>query len=167
MKKRYIIPTMILLLMALALCACSATYRVDISAQTLMGEAISALASESDEYYMADGDTYAVYFDTEAAYETVQDCCIAYHNEGTNVDQFGVFRVKEGHSTEPVRKMVQEYVDGQSEYLHGFASNYNQAELDKIQNQHVVVMGQYVYFGILSESDETVAMQTIKDAIAK
>ncbi len=167
MKKRYIIPTMILLLVALALCACSATYRADIGAQVLTENIISALESQSGEYYLADGQTYAVYFDTEDAYSTVEDCCIAYHNEGTNVDQIGVFRVKEGHSTEPVRKMVQEYVDGQCEYLHGFASNYNQAELDKIQNQHVVVMGQYVYFGILSESDETVAMQTIKDAIAK
>ena len=167
MKKRYIILAMILLLVALALCACSATYRADIGAQELTGNIISALESQSGEYYPADGETYAVYFDTEEAYAAVQDCCIAYHNEGTNVDQFGVFRVKEGQSTEPVRKMVQEYVDGQCEYLHGFASNYNQAELDKIQNQHVVVMGQYVYFGILSESDETVAMQTIKDAIAK
>ena len=97
----------------------------------------------------------------------MQDCCIAYHNEGTNVDQVGVFRVKEGHSTEPVRKMVQEYVDGQCEYLHGFASNYNQAELDKIQNQFVVVMGQYVCFGILSESDEATVRETIKTALTE
>ena len=167
MKKCYIIPAMILLLVALALCACSATYRADIGAQVLTENIISALESQSEEYYLADGETYAVYFDTEDAYDTVQDCCIAYHNEGTNVDQFGVFRVKEGHSTEPVRKMVQEYVDGQCEYLHGFASNYNQAELDKIQNQHVVVMGQYVYFGILSEADEAAALDAVKAAIAK
>lgn len=167
MKQYRMLKSALLVLLAVVLSACSATYRADIGAQTLMGEVISALASESDEYYMADGDTYAVYFDTEAAYETVQDCCIAYHNEGTNVDQIGVFRVKEGHSTEPVRKMVQEYVDGQCEYLHGFASNYNQAELDKIQNQFVVVMGQYVCFGILSESDEATVRETIKTALTE
>ena len=168
MKKRYIVVALAtVLLLALTLGACSATYRADISAQTLTEGIISALADESGEYYLADGDTYAVYFDTEAAYANVTDCCIAYHSEGTNVDQFGVFRVKEGQSTEPVRKMVQAYVDGQGEYLHGFASNYNQAELDKIQNRYVLVLGQYVCFGILSESDESAATDAIKAAIAK
>ena len=168
MKKRYIVVALATALMlALTLGACSATYRADVSAQELIAEIISALEEQSGEYYLADGDTYAIYFDTEDAYGNVEDCCIAYHSEGTNVDQFGVFRVKEGQSTEPVRKMIQAYVDGQCEYLHGFASNYNQAELDKIQNQHVVVLGQYVYFGILSEGDEAAAMETIKATIAK
>ena len=63
--------------------------------------------------------------------------------------------------------MVQEYVDGQCEYLYGFASNYNQAELDKIQNQFVVVMGQYVCFGILSEGDEAAVRDAVSAALTE
>jgi hypothetical protein len=94
-------------------------------------------------------------------------CCIAYHSVGTNVDQLGVFRVKDGQSVEPVHRMVQEYADGQAEYLHGFAANYNREELDKIQNQQVERIGQYVIFTILGTEDAREVMETVKKMISK
>ena len=158
---------LLMLLALLMLVGCGASYRTDVGAQALTDEVMSVLSEKDGEYYAADAETYAVYFDENAAYDIVQDCCIVYHSEGTNVDQFGVFRVKEGQSTEPVRRMVQEYADGQASYLHGFASNYNQGELDKIQNVQVSVMGQYVFFSILSDADERAATDAIKAMITQ
>ena len=162
---RYVATALLLLMGVALLSACGTTYRSDVSAETLMQAAISAISEESGDYYMADGDTYAIYFDQNAAYAAVQNCCIAYHSVGTNVDQIGVFLVKDAQSVEAVRKMVQEYVDGQCEYLYGFAENYNKDELDKIQNQQLTVMGQYVCFTILNDGDERAVLQAIEAAI--
>ena len=155
----------VLLLLLCLLVSCGPSYRSDVGAQALADEVISTLSEQDGEYYAADGETYDIYFGEDAAYGNVQDGCIVYHSEGTNVDQFGIFRVKEGQSTEPVRRMIQEYADGQASYLHSFASNYNQGELDKIQNVQVSVMGQYVFFSILSDADESAATDAIKAMI--
>ncbi|MBQ7338572.1 MAG: DUF4358 domain-containing protein [Clostridia bacterium] len=161
---------MLILLLAVMMTAsaCSSgTYRNDVSAQTLTETMIDVLSEEDGQYYTASGDAYAVYFDADEAYDTVQDCCIAYHITSINVDQFGVFRVKNGQSTESVRTMVQKYVDDQVEYLNAFAANYNQDELAKIENARVEVVGQYVCFTILTASDEGVAIDALKAAISK
>ena len=156
----------LLLSLLWAVSACAQNYTSDQSAQTLLGRVTSTL-SEGDEgmYVTASEDTYAVYFGDKAEYEVVQDCCIAYHTDSTNVDQLGVFRVREGQSTEPVRKMVQAYVDGQAEYLHGFAANYNRGELEKIQSSRVFVIGQYVCFSILSDEAANLFSDTVKQAL--
>jgi hypothetical protein len=148
--------------------ACGSQYGSDVAAPVVLDAMIASLESkDSPEYYVADDETYAVYFDTDEAYTLVQDCCIAYHNVGTNVDQFGVFRVKDGQSVEPVRRMVQTYVDGQAEYLYGFASNYQRDELDKIEGAHVEVYGQYVVYTILSSADRASATDALTAAIAE
>jgi hypothetical protein len=158
----------LLLLLALfvTMSACAHPYTSEQSADTLLGKVISTLSEgNEDVYYRASEDTYAVYFGDKVEYEVVQDCCIAYHTDSTNVDQLGVFRVREGHSTEPVRKMVQAYVDGQAEYLHGFAANYNRGELEKIQSSRVFVIGQYVCFSILSDEAADRFSDTVKQAL--
>ena len=160
--------TLLLAVLLVGAVACSSHYRSDVAAPAALDAMIASLQSGDDpEYHVADDETYAVYFDADEAYTLVQDCRIAYHNEGTNVDQLGVFRVKEGQSVEPVRRMVQTYVDGQAEYLYGFASNYQRDELDKIEGARVEVYGQYVVYTILSSADRTAATEALTAAIAK
>lgn len=148
--------------------SCGSSYRSDVTSESLINQLISTLEQDGeDHYHTADGETYSIYFGEEDAYANVTDCCIAYHDNGTNVDQFGIFRVKDGQSTEPIRRMVQEYVDGQSEYLYSFASNYQQDELEKIRNTHVVTYGQYVLYTILDSSDYAAVANALQEAIAQ
>ncbi len=169
MKQGKMIRLTVWLLLVAALLGMTACgdYRSDVASQTLVDALIEELAEEEYQYYTASGDTYAVYFEGEEGYSSLEDCCVAYHVNSTNVDQFGVFRVKKGGNVEKVRDMVQMYVDGQVEYLSSFAANYNQDELAKIENAAVEVVGQYVCFTILTAQDGDDAISTIREQVTR
>lgn len=153
-----------LLLLGASSCA-TVSYRDDVAVGEILDAAKSALG-ESD-YMDADGDTYTVYFGGEDAFAAVEDCGIVYHKTTTNVDQFGVFRVKAGEGTADVREMVEEYLAGQQSYLNSFATAYNQAELSKIENAEVGVVGCYVWFAILDGADADAFADALAACISK
>ena len=161
------LPLLLAAVLLLTGVACNAsTYRADVASSEITEAAKDAIGFSSD-YFDASAETYDVFFGAEAAFAAVEDCNIVYHVTETNVDQFGVFRVKTGDDVAAVEAMVQTYVDGQVSYLNSFAAAYNRDELDKIENANVSSLGNYVYFTILSKEAAAAFTDALQAALEK
>ena len=156
----------IILLAGLALVGCAkrVTYNNSVLSASLVEQAISSMG-QAEDYLMADEDHYDFYFGVEDAMDEVEDCCIAYHRETTNVGELGVFRAEDEEDVPAVRAMVQRYLDGQVENLRAFAANYSPRDMEKIEGASVRVLGTYVVYYILDEDDAERVMRTWEEAL--
>jgi hypothetical protein len=169
MKKyinRVLLTAMAMLFLLYGVACASNTYRADVTSTVITDSAKTAVGNAAD-YFDASAETYDIYFGTEDAFAAVEDCNIVYHETETNVDQFGVFRVKPDGDVAAVEAMVRSYVDGQVAYLNSFAAAYNRDELVKIENAKVSTLGSYVYFTILSEDGADAFVNAVRAAIEK
>ena len=98
MKK---ILTVCLALICLTLCACTPKKQyVDNVASSALADNVIAAIGASEDYMSADADHYDFYFGESSASASVLDHALIFSRAETDVNEFGIFRVKsEGYTT--------------------------------------------------------------------
>lgn len=164
MKK---ILTVCLALICLTLCACTPKKQyVDNVASSALADNVIAAIGASEDYMSADADHYDFYFGESSASASVLDHALVFSRAETDVNEFGIFRVKSEADVTGVRDMVQAYLDDQTANLRSFAANYSPTDMAKIDNAGVEVYGCYVVYYILGAEEEATALDAIKKSIA-
>ena len=123
------------------------TYKTDVSAQEIMDACAAPLASFSllstvDEDYM----TYRMMLDPA----TVESYSVYIQNAGTSIDEVGIFQTV-SDDTAAVTAMVENYLTRRNEEWTG---QYLVEEYPKLENAECRVIGRYVVYGILSDTDK-------------
>jgi hypothetical protein len=96
----------------------------------------------------------------------VQEWMILASSSQSTVDEFGIFRVKEGGDTNAVKAEVEDYVQYMQVKLEVYLEMYDPAEKTKLENAKVTVLGNYVVFTMLTEADTDACMDAIKGALS-
>lgn len=165
-----------LLLLSLALCmiltaftACyGSKYRDDLTSAQVMEQIKTAIPSEegyrqvSDAYISAStwGDQYTVLL------ENVHDYCIIVSEKSdVNIDEVGVFHVKDSAKVEQLKAIIETYVEGQALRFRDLLASYNPDELPKLEEAEVEVCGNYIYYSILSEARTELAENAFEAAL--
>ena len=155
-----------LALLCLALCACTPKnqYADNVAPKQLADNVVAAIG-KSEDYMSADADHYDFYFGESEAAAYVLDYALMFSRAETDVNEYGIFRVRSEADVAAVRDMVQSYLDDQTVNLRSFAANYSPADLAKIDNAGIEVYGCYVVYYILDAEDEATALSEIQSSL--
>ncbi len=165
MKKLTMIAA-VLLCLTFILGACD-SYRNDVAVTDLTSAVLESVSTQGG-YTAADADYVSLEFATpDTVTANVQEWTVCASTSSSTVDEFGIFRVKDGGDVDAVKKEVETYVQALQVKLEVFLDMYDPAEKTKLENAQVFVFGNYVVFTMLTEADTTAATNAIKTALEK
>lgn len=172
MKKKMLI--VVLSLLCLALAACSSTrpdtksvnFRDDVDPDDVAARMVDAIGGQG-AYMEGDDDLYDLYFAESEGYPLLDDACMMFAREETNVSELGVFKAAREEDAQAVRDMVERYLKDRTEGLRTFAANYSPRDLAKIDNAGISTYGRYVVYDILDEADRTAALGAVEKLLTK
>ncbi len=169
MMKRILALTLALLLLVTALSSCYASkYRDDLTSVRVMDQIKAAIPAEegyrqvSDGYISAStwGENYTILLEN-----TTDHCIIVSEKSDVNIDEVGVFHVKDSAQVEALKAIVETYVEGQTLRFRDLLASYNPDELPKLEEAEVEVCGNYIYYSILSEERTEAAKTAFENAL--
>ncbi len=165
MKKLTLIAAMLLCL-ALTLSACS-SFRTDVAVSDLSSAVIGAVSTQGG-FTATDADYVSLEFTSpDVITANVQEWIICASTSSQTVDEFGIFRVKDGGDVNAVKAEVEKYVQALQVKLEVYLDMYDPAEKTKLENAQVFVYGNYVVFTMLTDADTTAATGAVKAGLEK
>ena len=165
MKKLTLITTMLLCLI-MTLNACS-SYRSDVAVVDITTAVLNTVSTQGG-YTAAESDYISLEFGNPGAITAnVSEWMICASTSQSTVDEFGIFRVKDGGDVGAVKAEVEDYVQYLQVKLETFLEMYDPAEKTKLENAQVFVFGNYVVFTMLTEEDTAAVKTTVESALSK
>lgn len=164
--KKLTIAAALLLILTLSLAACN-SYRSDVAVNDLVTPVLEAVSTQGG-FLAADADYVSLEFENPTTIDSnVSEWMICASSSPITVDEFGIFRVKDGGDVDAVKAEVEKYVQALQVKLEVFLENYDPAEKPKLENAQVFVYGNYVVFTMLTEADTAAATGAIQTALKK
>ena len=162
--KKLIILAALLLCPILCLSACD-SYRNDVAVNDLSSAVLNAVSTQGG-YTAMDSDYVSLEFSNpNVIVSNVQEWMICASSSQSTVDEFGIFRVKEGGDVNAVKAEVWDYVQATQVKLEVFLDMYDPLEKTKLENAEIVVYGNYVIFTMLTEQDSSAALEAVQNAL--
>ena len=152
-----------LLALALPFTACKSGNYLDDKAATEIGKAISAKLSGNQTYTQVDSGALDDYFQMP---DYVSESAIYFSDEGNNIDEFGVFHVKDGQAKE-MADILEKYLTDAYDQNAAWYDSYIPEETPKLRDAEVKTFGNYVLYAILSEENKTAARNAAEELLAK
>ena len=162
--KGKIIRLLSLLLAVVLLSACgagAARVRDDVPVDELAEKLLSGLSASEDLAKMNDSYLAGMMgldlskFEGSAVYISAM---------GTNIDEFGVFKVADGFSADEAAAQIEQYLQMRRDT---FMKEYTPEEKPKLEKAQVKTLGSYVIYGILSETERKAAFGTFETELTK
>lgn len=166
-RRPLFLPILILCLAAFVSCG-GATYRSDLTSASVMNTVTAAIPAEDGYAATSEGYINASMWGEryQALLDAVTDYTILISGDSAmNVDELGVFRVKEGGDVKAATAIVKEYVEAQALRHKGLLEAYNPDELPKTENRKVTVCGSYILYSILGNSETAKAHEAFEAAL--
>ncbi|MBQ7315710.1 MAG: DUF4358 domain-containing protein [Clostridia bacterium] len=146
--------------------ACGEKLRDDLTSEQIMEKVLAAIPTEKgyikeESFLESDWGENA-----QTLLDGVSDRHIVISGDSANnVDEVGIFHVKDSAKTEELRAIVQTYVDGRVLRFRDLLAGYNPQELPKLDEAKVEVRGNYIYYSILSEDATAKALTAFENAL--
>ena len=151
-------------------CTSNGNYRDDLSSADVMQKIEAALPAGDGYVAVSDGYISASMWGEEytALLDAVSDwkICISEKSD-SNVDEFGLFHVKNPDKVSEVKSIVESYLAAQQLRLPAILDMYNPDEIPKVENGKVLVCGNYVLYTMLNADATSKAQSACKDALKK
>ena len=161
--KKILCMLLALLALALPLTACQKGNYIDDKAATEIGKTISAKLGGNQTYTQADSGALDDFFQTP---DYVSEAAIYFSDEGNNIDEFGIFHVKDGQAKE-MADLLEKYLTDSHEQNAAWYDSYIPEETPKLRDAEVKTFGNYVLYAILSEENKTAAWNAAEELLAK
>lgn len=159
MKITKIISAVLAICLLFSFAACSKNYSDDKTSQELAELVKSSIVSDSG-YRPADSDYLD--FNISGASELCKDYVIIFSEKDTCIDEFGILRANNEKDAKALQDLCNEYLEKKNS---AWNDDYLPEEAPKLRNARVFVFGSYAVYLILSDSNSTIAQNTIKDAL--
>lgn len=168
MKKILLLSLAVVMILTLVTACGGDKYRNDLTSAQVMDQIKTAIPSEegyrqvSDGYISAStwGENYTALLD-----DTTDHCIIVSEKSDVNIDEVGVFHVKDSAKVDELKTIVETYVEGQTLRFRDLLISYNPDELPKLDEATVTVCGNYIYYSILSEARTETAKTAFENAV--
>lgn len=168
MKKILLLSLAVVMILTLVTACGGDKYRNDLTSAQVMDQIKTAIPSEegyrqvSEGYISASmwGENYTALLDN-----TTDHCIIVSEKSDVNIDEVGVFHVKDSAKVDELKTIVETYVEGQTLRFRDLLISYNPDELPKLDEATVIVCGNYIYYSILSEARTETAKTAFENAV--
>ena len=138
-----------LALVCISLTACKGTAKIDDTYS--VAELSARVKNTLGEGYIGDTSGYTEEYFPMPSYVLEHE--ILYRPQSNVLDEFGIFRVEEGHAKELASLIKEDYLAAAYEKNRDFYNSYMPKETPKLQNAEVRTYGNYVVYAILSPAD--------------
>ena len=165
--KKYTVRLICVFILALITLSCftacgGGDWRNDVAVSSISA-AIGAKIPVPDGYYSPDSDYLEFYF--EGADAIVDEYTIQMSATSTNINQFGIFRVKDGEA-ENMKAICESYIET-SKARWVAQANYIASEHPKMEGAEIRVFGNYVVYTMLTTADKATAFATVEELLKK
>ena len=167
--KKWLAFVLALCLLTLGLCACEKdAYRTDLTSGEVMERVLAAIPQEKG--YRQVSEQYISSSTWGADYQKLLDKVVDYHivvahDADMNVNEMGVFHVKESEDMAPLAAIVEAFVIGQVMRYEDLLESYNPGEMPKLDEAQVKVCGTYIFYSILTQEATERAQDAFEDAL--
>ncbi len=93
--------------------------------------------------------------------EDFSDFCIYFSANGSNLDEFGIWRVASTQTNE-AKKLLEAYLSTSFERNRAFYDSYIPQETPKLRDAEVKVFGNYVAYAVLSPEDKNLFFASLE-----
>ena len=104
------------------------------------------------------------YFDDTEEYD---DFAVRYSVLSEDINEFGVFHVRDKESRDEVYEMCEEYIEELREDERAFIESYAPKELEKLDGAEVKFFGNYVVYAILDSDGREKLFDTAKKVLSE
>ena len=140
-------------------------YKDDVSIDSLSNAITNAVPEENG--YTTLGNDYITLEFTGAAdiTENTSAYCVVASTTSSNINEFGIFHVKEDGDKAKVKNAVESYVSQQTGKLRSMLEMYSADELSKLDEAKVTIYGNYVIYTIFSKEQTDVALKAVTNLL--
>ncbi|MBQ9784363.1 MAG: DUF4358 domain-containing protein [Clostridia bacterium] len=157
-----------LLFISLSLISCGTReYRDDVDATALAERVTEELNEDTDLPLRYVKDDTGLLDDYFKAPDYITDHAILYAVSTNNINELGIYRVKEGHARELAALLKTDYLQASLEKNGAWYDSYIPMETPKLRDAEVRVYGNYVVYAILNAKDRETAFDTVEDLLEK
>ena len=163
MKKALSLLLAVLTIGTVLLTACGGpNYKTDEAPSSLMQKALQKVQGDPSDYTEPESDFIPRNI---GELNGLTDSSLRLHKVSSNFSEAGIFRLEDGDKAKEAEKAVRAYIEKQQDYLKDFLSQYEAAEVEKINNAQVRTYGVYVVYAFLTKSDATAFFGEIEAAL--
>lgn len=151
----------LMICLLLGACGDSAKVRDDVAVSDIAASICQSLG-KTDSLTQVDANYIKGFMKTDPA--EFGEYAMLINVYGVNIDEFGVFKAGESMSAEDIKTTVEAYLQLRKD---SWMDEYMPEEKPKLTSAEVKVLGNYVMYCILSDSDKTAAFAAFEDALSK
>ena len=159
MKKSIVLLSLLLALSLLAGCGGAAPVRDDIAAPELAASLLELLDARENMVLMRDAYLVGV---MGLDLSDFRDFAVYVCAEGTNMDEFGVFRVSDPSRVKSAEEQLRGYLQLREDT---WMNEYTPEEHPKLQSAKVEALGDYLLYTILSDGERAGLSQAFRAAL--
>lgn len=168
--KKILVTVLALCMMLTVFCACEKDhYRTDLTSAEVMSSILAAIPQENG--YKQVSEQYISSSTWGKDYQMLLDKVVDYHiviaeDSDMNINEIGVFRVKDAKDVATLAAIVETFIIGQTTRYLSLLEAYNPAEIPKLDEAEVEVCGTYIYYSILSDANTDKAEDAFESAVS-
>lgn len=148
----------VLALSLLAACGSGAKVKDDVAAADVSKAVVAALPADS---FATASETYVTgVMRMEVAKFKGYD--VEVNSKGENIDMFGVFQGSDEKQTAEIKKACEDYLQMRKDT---WVPEYMPEERPKLDSAEIKVVGNYVMYAILSDSDKAAAFEAFEKVL--
>lgn len=156
-----IILSSVMLVLLLAACGSSSNYRDDVLVSDIASSVDGVLADGADMKELSE--TY-ITGSMGMDVSTFSEYSVKIASKGITIDEYGIFKGADASSSKKIEATVKEYLQMR---VDTWMPEYMPEEFPKLQNAEVKVIGNYVMYAILSDTERASAFETFEKSLAK
>lgn len=151
----------VMICLLLGACGSGTKVRDDVAVSDIVAK-VSESIGKTDSLVEADANYIKGFMKTDPA--EFGEYAMLINAYGVNIDEFGIFKAGGSMSAEDIKATVDAYLQLRRD---SWMDEYMPEEKPKLTSAEVKVLGDYVMYCILSDSDKTAAFAAFEDALSK
>ena len=161
MKRVFSFFLLMCLLMTFLFSCSGKSYKNDVEVDTLK-EKVEELLPVEYGYTEVDQDYFDIYFGFS---DKISDFSVVLSSASVDLNEFGIFHVKDKEDISAVKAKIQSYMDDQKSVNIPSVQTYAPSEVPKLEKGSIKVFGNYIVYLFLFPDDQTVVYKAIENLL--
>lgn len=160
MKKNIGVVIVLTLILTVFLSACGGeTVKNDVAVSDLSSSLEAVLSGDTE---FVDAPESYITSSMKLDVSSISEYTVKINSRGVNVDEYGIFKASDDAQLQTLQTMAKDYLQFR---LDSWMAEYMPEQFPKIQSAEVKVVGNYVMYAILSDSDKAAAFSAFEKSL--
>ncbi len=160
MKKSLSAIIILTLILTVLISACGGkTIKNDVAVSALSSSVESVLSGDTE---FVDAPESYITSSMKLDVATISEYTVRINSRGVDIDEYGIFKASDDAQLKTLQTMANDYLQFR---LESWMEEYMPEQFPKIQSSEVKVVGNYIMYAILSDSDKAAAFSAFEKSL--